>query len=209
MLRLNFIILACCLVIFSIGCKKKGTEKNPQEYKEKVQFNTDNKVKQADRNTDQMGLALLTEGSFITADDKLLLKVPVTSNNFSIKEIKNISSQDTMGTNAILIRVSDGTHQSIDGVFATHKIENTESISSHKLNESELKKDGELIVLTFNSTDSFTNDEIDILKECIKENGNYKDPYSCINEIRNENNKNKKGDTVKPNDRKGSILKGS
>lgn len=148
---------------------------------------------------------LKTFGDFDSSKDKFNLNIPVNvlKDSYNIDQIENISSPNI---NAIIIRISNGKTRSMVGLSVTDTIKQTKSLRAERLDIAELKNDGKLLVITLNSTEKITIDEVDRLTDCIDSIDAY-DPKAraCVDDVRIKKDKD---DIFLPNDRQGSILLG-
>jgi len=141
---------------------------------------------------------LETYGSFSLNDNKLHVSIPVASTDYEISEDpKNVSTDNY---NALLIRVSDNTTNSIDGLPARHTILAEYDLDRLQFDLNELEADNKLLIYTLNSIDSIKAEDLDSLKNCVEKLNSYH-PSACVDSFRKDRNK-------RPNDKKGSVVYG-
>ena len=197
------IITLSCFILFSLSCKqdnpsdKKQTEKQtegtPLSPTKKAQ-----KERSAQKNNAVCKVEILEAyGSFDLDEEKLHLSIPVASTDYGIKEEHDVSSNDI---NALLVRVSDGTQRSSFDLPIKHTIVQKYNLDSLGLSMSELENDEELIIITLNSDQEVSDDDLDSLSTCISGLNSY-DRNACLRSFRLNDDK-------RPNEKDGNIIIG-
>jgi hypothetical protein len=197
-MKTNLLLFVSILLLFACSS-------NTQKKEEKTENPTATESQKIENQEKESTISLISFealGYFDTNKDELFLNIPVPSEDFRILEVKPISNVNNGDLiNAIAVRVSDD-KPSPASDRPQFFINTTRSLKSLKLDVNELKKDKELIVITYNSVDKFKDEELNSLKTCISIKGRYSDPENCKEQIRKDNK------PFIPNDRKGSVIKG-
>lgn len=203
-MKTNIICIATVLLLLSCNTKleKQQTENGDS-------LSVENKTIEKQKQINALSLRVYKAfGRFETSKGNLYLNIPVPSKKFKIMEVKNVSEKNNNDLiNAILVRVSDSNSFS-HGQIIKDTLNSVRSIKKLNLNKSELNKDQELIVLTFNSVEKFTDAEIETIKKCISKNGSYTNAKACIDTIRKSDKDKSEEEILKPNDRDGSVIRG-
>ena len=201
------LVLCLGLFIVLIGCKNQEKPKDKKQEsrveKKEKQFNegtlkNDTYQKISELNRLKM---LKPFGYFTTATDTLHLMIPVSSDNFSVREKIDVSSKYI---NALLIRVTNKSRESILNKPIRAVIDQKYNTNELGLDDENIKDCKKLKVFVVNSINPFERGEIQELKDCLNSLGNVECNYNieaCMGTI-------KKGDKTIPNDKDGEIVVG-
>lgn len=197
------VIIFSCFILFSLSCKqdnpsdKKQTEKQTEGTPLSPTKKAQNERSAQKNNAVSKVEVLEAYGSFDLDEEKLHLSIPVASTDYRIKEEHDVSSNDI---NALLFRVSDGTQRSSVDLPIKHTIVQKYNLDSLGLSMSELENDEELIIITLNSNQEVSSNDLDSLSSCISGLNSY-DPNACLRSFRMDDDK-------RPNEKKGNIIVG-
>lgn len=148
-------------------------------------------------------------GGFSTHKDNLTVFLPVPNLDFdrhSKLDPINISSNHI---NAILINVTDQTTSYRTDEKPTHVMQRQYKISDVFKDDTDLTAHQALLVIVYNTKNEFTDTEVDQIKNCVESITDYKDyeqVLSCLDNVRKDDNTDE--NIIRPNEKKGNILKG-